>query len=219
MKIKFSAIITVAVVIAAGIYGLSKKGTYIDCNKDKTSYQNFQVAYMSDGISDDQIEALRNVDATANYILKVKCVDNLFFRPECASQKVKVEKVFKGDNIKKGETLSIIMISTIFTDQYKGFNNDYHNYLIKNKEYLVFLDKQIKNYDDNDKVFIKGDIPMVAPYFCYEDIINKPHGGKDNAMETTIKYSECQDDEFFLQSDDTIKKFAELKKELLLKYK
>lgn len=158
-----------------------------------------------------------NLDSS-NIILAVRCEDRFHYRYSCMTQKVSVVSVFKGENLKEGDTFEIATASTLLSldkdAMYNGMypiNMGYVNEMIPGKIYLIFLDRKLKTYNKKDIIYMQSNNFILAPIFCYENIINIPKEPENESI-PCISYSQMKDNEFFIISEESNDKLAFNKK-------
>ena len=213
-------IIIIAVMTAAGLY---YKSFYLDYNREDSPLENFVTGVMSEELLDAQLKRYDRELKSSNYIIAVQCQEKSFFRHSCTTQKVKIEHVFKGNDLKAGDVVEIAKYdSEIFnSDEMKINGKDCMNMGFVNEMnpgyiYLIFLDKKINTHDEKTTIYITKDFIM-SPIFCYNNIENKPC---DIISEINYSawYGDIKNNEFFLISENAINKMNEYKKKLISEY-
>lgn len=199
--------------------GLCSKHKYIDLNAEKEPLNNFTVGILSNKLVDIGIEAFDENLEQNNIILAVKCEEKSRFVYKGAVQKVKVEKVFKGENIQKGDEIEIQSVSSTFMDDIEGkgdkpeANMNFINEMKKGNRYLVFLDKKLKN----SSIYIPKEEGIIKPTFCYEQIENKPCQSTSSEANVAF-YSDVSQNEIFIMKQKGIDKMKQYKERLLARY-
>ena len=142
----------------------------------------------------------------------------------CVTQKVSVQNVFKGENIKEGDVFEIARAGTRLSMEedtlYNGMpliNMGFVNEMIPGKTYLIFLDRKLNTYSE-ETIYIQSDKFILAPIFCYEDIPNIPQTSQD-INSTYVSYKQVKDNEFFISSNEANEKIVLMKEQLLSKYR
>lgn len=219
MKVKYVMIIYAFVFcILLGI-GLNTRLSYKDFNDEKEPLDNFVVGLMDKKMVESGIEMMSENLDKSNIILAVECKEDVKFRYSCATQKVEVKKIFKGNNINIGKELEICTVKYLFMNknmQVEGkqcANMGFVNKMEKGKTYLVFLDKRAKNtniYVTQDDIFIKT-------IFSYENIKNN-ECIPISKEQYSIKYADAKNNEFFITSEKGIKAMEKYKQSLIQKY-
>lgn len=223
MKLKSILIITVLIITIMTATGLYYKSSYLNYNNEEFPLENFVTGVMNEELLDAQLKKYDNELDSSNYIIAVTCQEKSFFRYSCTTQKVKIEHVFKGNNIKKGDIIEIAKSdSEIFnSDEMKingrnCINMGFVNEMKPGYTYLVFLDKKINTHDENTVIYITDDFIM-SPIFCYSDIENNPCTTISD-FNLSAWYGDIKDNEFFISSENAIKKMEDYKENLLSKY-
>lgn len=223
MKLRYVSAITMVILIISVSIGLYTRSTYTDYNTDENAMSNFAVAISREEVFGNQLDFIKETADDENIILAVKCEDTYTYRFGCTTQKVSVEKVFKGDDVNVGDTFHLAKYNSLISrskdGNYNGkkyINMGYVNEMIVGKTYLVFLDRKIEK-EGYDTVYINSDKFIVSPIFCYDDIDNVPVELKEDDS-NYVFYDEVKDNEFFIDSEKSNMKIKELKKELFLKY-
>lgn len=199
--------------------GLCSKQNYIDLNAEKEPLNNFTVGILANKLVDIGIEAFDESLEQNNIILAVKCEEKSRFVYKGAVQKVKVEKVFKGEDIQKGDEIEIQSVSSTFMDSIEGegdkpeANMNFVNEMKKGNRYLVFLDKKLKN----SSIYIPMEEGIMKPIFCYEQIENRPCTSI-SAKANVALYKDVSQNEFFIMKQKGINKMKEYKEQLLTRY-
>jgi hypothetical protein len=220
MKIKYVVgvyFLIVCILLGIGLYSKSK---YVDLNKEETPLNHFTVGVLSDKLVDVSLEVFEeDLEEKNRMILAVKCIGKSKFYYGCTTQEVEVEKVFKGENIEKGNRIEIRRISAIFMpDRIKDNENMYANMEFVNemqegKMYLVFLDEKIKN----SNIYVPYEEGVLKPVFCYDKIKNQPCPSTISEQNAT-EYENISMNEFFIASQRSIDKVERYKEEILQKY-
>ncbi len=219
MKFRYIILIYMVVFCIASAIGIYSKSLYKDFNEDKNPLNNFSVGLMGKDLTQIGINAMKDDLENSNIILAVECEEKLNFQYSCATQKVKVKKVFKGNNIDVGNDIEICTVTSIFMDKdmYVAgkpcINIDFVNEMQVGKSYLIFLDKKI----DNSDIYIKPDEFLIKPVFCYEKIENKPCKVVSKGQSSS-PYEIVAKNEFFITSQKGIDKMEKYKQYLVNKY-
>ncbi len=219
MKFRYiTGLYILAFCVLMGI-GLYNKSLYKDFDKEREPLKKFVVGVMPNSLTEAAVRNMEKKLEKSNLILAVKCKGDLEFQYSCATQKAEVKKVFRGNGIKEGceielcTVLSIFMDKNMYVDGKPCANLDFVNVMKKNKTYLVFLDRKIKN----SNIYVKGDEFFVKPIFCYEQIKNSPCK-QIHQDECSAHYQDISDNEFFITSRKGIQKMEEYKNYLIHKY-
>lgn len=219
MKLRYVMVVYALVFCVLLGLGIYSKTLYKDFNKEKEPLNNFSVGLMTNDLVTAGVNAMKNNLEESNIILAVECKEKSNFQYSCATQKVEVKKVFKGNDIGVGSEIEICTVTSVFMDKdmYVAgkpcVNLDFVNEMQKGKRYLVFLDGKVKN----SNIYIKPDKFFIKPVFCYEKIKNSPCKtvSKDQCSAT---YEEVAENEFFITSQKGIDTMENYKNYLLKKY-
>jgi len=216
MKIRLLVIVTLILLIPSAVIGGLSKSSYTNITAEKEPLHFFSVGLISDNLLEKTISLMEEDLDNCNYILRVKAERDQEFIFLLTKQCVMVQEIYKGEGLKTGEKIEITKNSSyIFYDQ-MGINMAFVNAMKPGEEYLVFLDSKIDALDPNDNVYITPEY-LIAPIFSYnarENTIATPKS-KENS---SVPYSEVQENEFFVTSQQGIEKLNQLKEVLFLRY-
>lgn len=219
MKLRYIIGIYVIVFFSLLGMGLYSKASYKDFNKEEEPLNNFTVGLMTKDLVKAGIEKMEKELAESNIILAVKCKEKTEFKYSCATQKVKIEKVFKGNDINSGNEIEICTATNIFMnkDMYVDgnpcINLDFVNEMQEGKKYLVFLDRKVKN----SNIYIRPSQFFIKPIFCYEEIKNIPCKAVSKEQFSAL-YENVSENEFFITSQKGIELMEKYKKKLIKRY-
>lgn len=223
MKIRYSIILTAVVFIAALGIGLWCKKEYKDFNKETQPLNHFCIGIFPDEIVDMQMEMLREMLPDSKSIIAARCEGKAEYYFSCAVQPVIVEQVFRGEELKKGNQIKVPVVSNLFfeKDMYIAgkplANIGFMNEMVPGKMYLIFLDRKINTYDEEQIYAYNRDF-IIRPNFCCETTENSPCISVSK-MTNSVPYETVSENEYFVKSEKTIEKLNALKQELLKKYK
>ncbi|GMQ57177.1 hypothetical protein AN1V17_15720 [Vallitalea sediminicola] len=208
--------IYVTVFIAAVIIGILNKQTYTNITNMDNAMDNFSVAVLNNELVLNTIDRMEEDLPNANIILKVKAegeVENMF---KLYKQRVIVEEVYNGDDIKKGDMIFIMAGHWRYYFDDMSANMGFTNLLEKDDEYLIFIKEKVNSLDINDdNIYCLVDT-IINPVFNYEDKENViVETSKDNYY---VSYSEVSKNEFFVNSQDSLNKLEALKHRLIKDY-
>lgn len=201
------------------IYGIL--GRFSHTNMYAEGLDEVLVAELPDdsGFGLEVIESLKDNLEYSPYI--IKCV--VLEQPELIYQtmrvRIKVLKVFKGEDIKENDELWITRGSWFLGMEDDGkafFNLGFHNIMQKGQEYLVFMEERLELSEEKYGVIYRLEDYVIAPVFQYGDSQNicLPVGEEN----TYVPYSEVCDNEFFCVSEEDLKQLIQLKNELMEMY-
>ncbi len=221
MKIRYYLITCAVILVFSITFGLFNQRTYTDLNKDENAINDFVVGIFPEEMVDGVIEKYENGLDTQNYILAVKCTGEIYYKFESAIQSVVVEKVFTGDGIDVNDEINVVCATGLTSTEDIQINGkdqldlDFTNVMIPDKTYLVFLDRKIKTRD-NVYMYDKASF-FIKPYFCYDTIDNVILTSEDD-IASVASYTVASNNEFFLETEESIKKLTDYKNMLLNKY-
>ena len=195
---------------AALITGISNSKNYTDFNSEENKLEHFEVGIIEGSLASAVTEDLESrLTEQSAYILKVKCIQNVELDFLCATEKVEVVDVYKGNNIEKGDRISVIRNSSrLFYNlqDFDSINLEFVNVMKPGKEYLVFLEKEI--YDTG--VYRTGD-SIISPIFMYGEAENAiVHLEHDDGCQS-VPYTLVKDNEFFVADEEALRIIEELK--------
>lgn len=223
MKHKSIVVVLLLIIVVSICVGLYCKSTYKDFNEDENALDNFVVARMSDSLLEGQIQLMEETLSDSKIIIAAECKDTFTYRYACVTQKVEVVSVFKGEEIIKGDVIDIARASTLVSTNTDSMingkyiiNMGFVNEMIPGKTYLIFLDRKLDTFDGED-IFMQSEDYLLAPIFCYENIINDIPVLEEEDM--YINYEYVRNNEFFIQSDASSENIQILKDKLLNKFK
>ena len=224
MKLKYViGAFMVVVILSVGI-GVYNKGTYRDFNQEENALDHFAVALIDDEFLAGQFQIMDEKLSESNMIIAAKCEETFTYRYSCVTQKVSVVNVFKGEGIHEGDKIEVARASTLLStdedaevgDQYL-INMGFVNEMVPGKTYLIFMDRKINTYDQNEKIYIQSEDYILAPIFCYEEITNIPKNTSDE-YSTYIDYKDVKENEFFIMSEESNERIAKMKEKLFKEY-
>ncbi|SKA71379.1 hypothetical protein SAMN02745111_02209 [Eubacterium uniforme] len=215
MKIKYTFILYLLCVSILVILGMKNKKDYRDFNDDNKSLNKFIVGIMPDELIDIAIKVLKKGEKTCNNIVVVECLEKTKFSYGCTTQKIRINRVIKGDLVEKEEIIDIVFADEIYMNSSEDtpeINMGFVNEMKVGKNYLIFLDERIKN---SNMYSLKQS--LIKPIFAYENIENKPCISTMKVESATL-YGNMSSNEFFVESERGLEKIEIYKKSLLEKY-
>ena len=219
MKFKYIILVYIVTFLIALSIGIYSKSFYRDFNEENKPLNNFSVGLMTDHLVKIGINTMKEELENSKIILAVECKEKSYFKYSCATQKVEVKKIFKGNNICVGDNIEICTVTDIFMDKEMYVDNkpciniDFVNEMQVGKKYLVFLDKKV----DNSNIFVKSDEFLIKPVFSYEQIKNKSCKAFTKEQNSS-PYKTVADNEFFVTSQKGIDRIEKYKSYLIEKY-
>lgn len=203
--------------IAAVFAGLNVKKTFTEINKLDNKLDFFEVGIIERQLAEIIADDMRNtlVDNSA-YILKVKSVGNLELDYLCATEPVEVVDVYKGDNINKGDKISVFRSSSRLFYQLNGFNSinmDFVNAMKNGDEYLIFLEKKI-----DDASVYRTVTGIIAPIFSIKDRKNTISKSLHTDGCMSVPYGDVKDNEFFVADEGALNVLINFKKNMISEF-
>lgn len=223
MKFRYISGITVLFFWTALFVGVYCKASYRDFNSEDIPLEHFVVGLITDEFLDGQLNEMEEYLESSPMIIAVQCQEKFTYRFSCVTQKVIVNHVFKGENLKEGDCIEIARDgSAIFADEESlingkpSINMGFVNEMIPEKEYLVYLDHKLETYDESN-IYVQGSEFVLAPIFCYEKTqsIACESIDEDGAF---ANYEDVEENEFFIMSDNAAVKLQDFKERLFQKY-
>lgn len=216
IRLKYTIIISGILVLLAGIFGLSRRNTYIDISKSENPLDELRVGIFTDELI-EIIEPQEFADLyqeESQYIVKVQCDSGVEIAHETTFQYALVEEVYKGEGLSAGDRIAIVpgggslsrnKMSMLFV-----------NYMESGKEYLVFLEERIWIPETKEIMYVPPGL-IVRPVFAYDDTKEsrpQPYEG-DRA---STEYRNVKEYEFFAESEEGLEALRDLKRRLMEPY-
>lgn len=218
MKIRILTGIIVIAIIGCGVFGVSKRRTYTDITSEPDYLKQVLVAELLTQMAVSNCEQMIEILPNAPIILRVSFTDDVEHLFGVSRQKAVVEEAYAGDTVKAGDEIYITARhwSMIVEQGVSYIERGFVNIPRQERQYLVFIDGEIETLDDSLPVYQLYDESLIAPVFCYEDISNEVVPLAPGP--TYVPYSRVQDNEFFVDSEEGLDAWYQLKKELLAAY-
>lgn len=221
MKHKLIIVLFLILVVAIGT-GIYCKSTYKDFNDENNVLNNFVVAGISNSLLEKQIELMNDTLCNSKIIIAAECRETFTYRYACVTQQIEVLSVFKGEEIREGDIIDIARASSLVSTNKDSMingkyiiNMGFVNEMIPGKTYLIFLDRKL-DILDGENIFIQSEEYLLAPIFCYENIVNDiPVQEEDDAY---INYEYVRNNEFFIREDISNDKIQIFKDKILSEY-
>lgn len=216
------AVLLIVLVLACGFTGIKKKSTYTDISADPAMMDTMQIAELPEELSEATIKDFQEKLQNARYIFRVTALEPTQYLFHTARQKVMIQEIYQDKMDDAPLYAPFYLISDgdmVYTDD-RTVNTGFVNELQPGKSYLVFLEEQILTRDKSTGVTnyrLMQDF-MIDPVFCYEDLDTKVIPIKKDADNTYIPYQSVKKNEFFLASENAMKKMLAFKHELLKSY-
>lgn len=209
--------LAVVLVLAAAIFGSTKRGTYQDIAHSENFYADALVAELPEEIALTNSEAMRTALPTAPLILRVHVLDDLEYVTNNAKLKVRVDDVFTGTGCAVGDVIYLTGRYYIFFGSDLTTLECYFINIPKvGEDYLVFVEDQLVSYHDPFPVFRLYQSSIFTPIFSYTDhpctiLPTEEHN-------TYVPYDAVRENEFFVTSEKGFQALSDLKHEMLERY-
>lgn len=229
-KILFSLLgaITLFMIVA----GVLQRNSYTNVEASGEIWNRLEVFPAADSVLDPMLSDMEAVENMSVAILKVTAVEDIDFMAKQTRQKVRVDRVFLnqlGDDICEGDEIFVACSSNLvfFQDpdpvtgerpDYLLCNTGFVNFMKVGDEYLVFLESHIENITDEDTEAFFTTNTMMMPVYAYKDAENFVISKWVNEETRSVPYSEVENNEFFVQSEEAYLKLQYAKHALLEKY-
>lgn len=218
MNIRFKIIIAISILAfaAAGLYGISKRGTYTNINELERPRESFNVAVFLneriDNLSSPETWE-QNLMQTAESVVRIEVLESSEFLFKISKQKVLVKEVLYGKTELEGLEITLVPKGgRIYGDTYKTINMGYCNEMEVGKDYLVYITERIDTIDKSENAYyiLKQDVYAV---FAYEPRESQP-------LETSgdVPYSKVSEYEYFAQSQEGLDTLLNLRKYVMKKW-
>lgn len=216
MKMRILAGITALVVVGAGVFGVINRQTYTDITNEKNFMEKLQVAELPGQFAVTVCEEMQERLPQLPIILRVRFTDDVEYLFGTSRQKICVQEVYAGDDIRVGDTIYITTGKNVSTMGEATAELGFVNIPKPDCDYLVFLSGERDSLDKSLPVYDVYAESLFRPVFCYEDIENKiVPVGEEN---TYVPYKDVKENEFFCTSEEGMKAWQDLKKNMLDKY-
>lgn len=208
-------VLTLIAVVSLGVFGAIYRTSYTNISKQADYLEHLQVAEMPEIIADNCCAQLRNVLPTMPFIFRVTVVGDIEHMFSIDRQKVRIEEIYEGSEGEIGEEIYLTSRRWFLYDR-KYIERGYVNIMEPGHQYLVFLSEQINALDNETQVFRLYDESFFAPVFCYSDFPRVVI--RTNGTPTYVPYKEVRENEFFAETDETMRKLYNLKEDLFALY-
>lgn len=202
------------------IFGAVKKNTYTDVMSEENAMDKFMVGQLPTEIVEGLCDLYREELPKQPIILKVSVISGPEFLARTYRYKVRVEKIFKGENINEGDTFYINDLgwAAYFTQDMLDDGLPYTldmgfiNFMLEDEEYLVFLKDKIATLDGAEVYSFEG--YSLVPVFSYSETNSIPMEPEIGGT-TYVSYSKVKENEFFACEQEGLDKLYELKNYLI----
>lgn len=216
IRLKYTIIISAILVLLVGIFGLSKRNTYIDITKRENPLDELKVAIFTDDLIEivERQEFADSYQEESRYIVKVQCDSGVEIAHETTFQYALVEEVYKGEGLSTGDRIAIVPGGGSLSSG--KMRMLFVNYMESGKEYLVFLEECIRIPETKEIMYMPPGL-IVTPVFDYDDTKesrSQPYEG-DRA---STEYRNVKEYEFFAESEEGLEALRDLKRRLMEPY-
>ena len=223
-QIWFPALVILALIVAA-LTGLICRQTYTDVTAEENYTDNVLVAEMPGALCENACALGREFYPTAPVILRVRAVGEIEDYYGVSQQKVQIREIFGGTGLSVGDEIYLTCEGRGWCVLAEGrerpltLERFFVNFLQVGEDYLVFLkDDRVEAFEDVPVYFLllHESRVCVSPVFCYTDRENVvvPTSGDT----TYVPYYLVRDNEFFVDTEEGLAAWQELKAELLARY-
>lgn len=215
----FCIFVVIAAFIAAAGIGLVKKQEYTNYLAEDDYMPSFSVSLLSEEIAES---LTKNIADDMPFILQVRSIGythDFFYRKDY----VVVEKVYQGEGITPGETISLLAYGGGVDCKTMEVEMRFSNLMQKDKSYLVFLERKLEPLKEEEYPLYVYPDTILMPKFCLEDMESVIPPKEvvvipgDESMKQ-VSWSEVSKNEFFAESEEALKKLQAIKKEILQTY-
>lgn len=167
MRIRWIALVSGIIFVAAAAIGAVERGTYTDIAAEANPLEHFQVGVFQDDfisiLAREEYEEL--VREESSYIVKLRAVSDLQFEFYYMSQVFEVLEVHEGEDLSKGEMIIIGLGPLFLHEEPWAANMGFANKMEKGKDYLIYLGRECEVPNSENRVFVVTEmsIPPVFP--------------------------------------------------------
>lgn len=221
MRMRIAIIITVAVFCLCAIFGMVKRTTYTDIRAQDNYMDSLQTGVLPEEMAVSCCAAMPDILSNATIVMKAKVtgdLEQLFYNTR---QKVQVEKVFKGSEIKEGSEIYVFsgQWDLSLTVEPKSIECGFVNIMDKGEEYLIFFSGRVLDSKEGIPMYEMYWGPIITPVFGYKDKEEKAVKYNPENEHTYVPYRELKDNEFFCDSENGYKAWRELKEKMMQEYR
>ncbi len=214
---KITIAITAVAIIAAIINGILDRGQYTDYFSEDEPLYNYSISECDYDYLKTQLEFIDEKTEEAPVILKVRATGRTDYLFETYRREVVVEKVIKGSGIEENQTIYIHSPSW-FIFNTGDINLGFVNELVKDDEYLVFIDQQEELVQkEKIKTYALVETNIACVFNC-KDKDNVVVSNDDENSMGKASYDKVSGNEVFMSSKEALDSYMELKHDLLEKY-
>lgn len=209
---------TVLAIGAAAAFGMSKRVTYTDIAAQEGYLDQLKVAELTEEPAGYACAAMREALPESSIIVKVEATGEYEPLFGAGRQKVRVVRVYAGEELAMGQELYVCSDSWMISlyGATRSLERGFVNIMRTGEEYLVFGSEVLEDLCDDLPAIKLNQVRFIAPVFAYKDFAHVilPTG----ESHTYVPYSGVKDNEFFPQSETSLKLWQELKADMLAAY-
>lgn len=208
----------VCVFLAAMVFGIVKRQTYTDLVGQKDYLEQIQVAELSERNAEFACTDMRISLPDSAIILRVEVTGEIEHLYNVDRQKAVIRQVYAGNGPETGEEVYIFSKGwqLSLNGNHDSIERGFVNIMEVGTEYLVFAEDVYEDWKTDIPLVKMYDDFLIVPVFCYEERQNviMPISGDS----TYVSYKDVKDNEFFMTSEEALRKVEELKKQMLALY-
>ena len=209
--------IAAVLILAAAVFGLSKRNTYQDLAHSEDPYADVLVAELPEKIALTNCERMRTALPAAPLIMRVQVLEDLEYVFNDSKLKVRVEDVFSGTDCAVGDEIYLTgRFHLSFDEDQTTLECFFVNVPKVGEDYLVFVEERVVSYHDPLPVYRMFPDSIFAPIFHYADsqCTILPTDG----LNTYVPYEMVRENEFFVMTERAFQALTDLKHEMLERY-
>lgn len=218
MRRKLLLIFPVCVFLAAMAFGIVKRKTYTDLVKQEHYLEQLLVGEFPERLAENACGAMRQSLPDAAIILRVEVTGGIEHLFGVDRQKAVIRGVYAGDGLKTGEEIYIFSSHwhLALYGKEDSLERGFVNIMEVGTEYLVFAEDVSEDWETDIPLVKVYDDFLITPVFCYEEHQNVIMPVPDDS--TYVSYKDVIDNEFFVETKETLQMFEKLKSEMLSLY-
>ncbi len=218
MKRHLLLYLTMCAILAAAIYGHSKRKTYTDLSGAADYLDQLQVAELPEQFAVGSCEELSKVLPDSPIILRVAAVGDIEHLFMASRQLVSVKEVYAGSGMLAGQDIYLISNHWRLSLDHNpdSIERGFVNIMKIGAEYLVFIVRRVEGLCEPVPIYELYDDSFIAPIFCYEELDNEII--KTEGQTTYVPYYMVKNNEFFAETEQGLRAWEKLKSEMLARY-
>lgn len=177
----------------------------------------YQVGLIGEAVAQAACETvLPGICASAPYVFKVKCDGSPQFAFKRIYQPAIVEAVYRGEGIQPGQQIAVSTWNSLISLDKMCVNTGFVNFMDEGEEYLVFLQEPFYSYEYDMALYITPEA-LIAPVFSLKEHDNVIAISEDPEY-LAVDYKEVAENEFFVDSQESLEIILDFKKKMLQEY-